>query len=178
MSRRDILIILGVIIVLNIVIMVIFNITPETTLKSAEYEISGGVGPGDEKRLKLENISAFQGIAGEMVTSKITGMVTDIFEKNLPTFKAETIDMTDAQLVEFFNNNKIRIRQELHLEDKDNFVNLIKKARTINCPLEDFDSCKFTQVVNTVEFECKYLNGEKITGVIEGRTISLIRFKF
>lgn len=178
MNRRDILVILGVIIALNIVILTIFKITPETTLKKSEYEITGGVGPSSEKRLKLENISALDVIAGDMVVSTITGRLTDIFETNLKVFKDETLEMTDAQLEEFFNKNKLRVKQELYLEDKDNFINLIKKSRNITCSLEEFETCKLTPVSNTIAFECVYSNGEKIEGVIEGRVLSLVRFKF
>lgn len=178
MKRRDILIILGLIIVIDIIVFAIFKLTPEQEQRSVEYEISGGVGDGGIKRLELENVTVLGNVAGEMAISKLSGMITDIFETNLKTHVQETLEMDKAQLEEFYSKNVIRIDRELHLESKESYVNLISQAREVTCSLDEFDRCTFTDKEEFIEFVCTYENGDTIQGIIDGAGLSVVKIEF
>lgn len=184
MKKREIIIILSLIIAINVVVLLIYNLTPEQELRKTEYEISGGVGPSTEKTLKIGNAEYLKVMIGDMPISEVTGWMVDIFEDNLKIFKEETLEMNDAQLGEFYNNNKLRIKQELHIESQENFINLILKARKITCDLEEYDVCTFSkhedssETTKLIKFECSYSNGEKIEGRINGRIVRTAKLEF
>ena len=130
--------------------------------------------------MNYKNIKILNDLKGNLPVSTTTKKVTACIYTNLPTILNEVRSYGEEELKEYYNSNSSDLEEKLYIYSEESFVNLIQKAKSINCDLvEDYDSCEFEYDQNgDLTFTVKFKNGKSFKGIILGINVVNIKFAF
>lgn len=184
MKKRKIILLIVIIAFLILGTILIISAVRIQQMKISQGQV---IGPADNEEISkrqhsmnYKNIEILNELTGTMPVSTTTQKVESCIYINLPYIFEEVKNYSEEELSDYYNKNKAMIREGLNISTETNFINLIRRARALNCDLiDDYESCAFGNVPGEgLTFIVKYKNGNALIGKIVGLNAVTILFEF
>lgn len=132
----------------------------------------------EEKQIEFTNITVLKELKGNLQISTVMEKVEKTFIEGIPEILEETEDMSKAELLAYYADNSLLIKDNLNVDNEASFLNMIEKFSNLKCNVSvDYKSCEFLDDGN-LKLVFSYENQETIKCNLVGEHANLIMFEF